>query len=434
MSLKDHCSGLHAGSPSTPGHWTITTPDGPPFLVVRQPHPDTGDPIVDSTKWHGFAIDFWKHLSAWCEFNYTIKLPGQISADLKEYNFDLTNGSKSRGYGTANEDVYGGRTDMYMSAFYVTSARLKRGLMTQPIGNSPLRLVSLGAPDALATMNFLKPFSWKVWTTMMAMMLMAAIVTWFLETGVDSRDDFMDNKRADAASLSRNFGKSLWLSWSSFTGSAAHTPSTRAGMAFNATWTFFCILMVASYTATLAAELSQTGVAFKVESFKHMKSYNMRLCTKADTAYHKFLSGYDPLSGLQLVPVTGGVWGPGGMVQSMVQGRCDAMTDFGGFMNYATHLRCNASRDDEKDEDDVMQELVRAGQLLVPAPERATFGPQDNSIGLHENHTAALDDLNQQIERMRRTGIVAKLLDKSQLNDIDIGTAQVRRRRRWCLF
>ena len=33
---------LHAGSP-----WTITSVDGPPVLVVRAPHPDTGRPLLD---------------------------------------------------------------------------------------------------------------------------------------------------------------------------------------------------------------------------------------------------------------------------------------------------------------------------------------------------------------------------------------------------
>ena len=145
--LKKHCAALHAGSSATPGHWTISTPDGPPFLIVREPHPDTGAPMLDSSKWRGFAVDFWKHLSEHCNFTYTIRLPGQVSDDLSLYDFNLTTGT-SRGYGTSNEDVYSGRADMYMSAFYVNEARLEKGLLTQPIGNSPLRLVSLGAPDA----------------------------------------------------------------------------------------------------------------------------------------------------------------------------------------------------------------------------------------------------------------------------------------------
>ena len=53
VPLPPHCDALHAGSP-----WIITTPDGPPFLTVRAPHPDTGEPMRDSTQWHGFAIDF----------------------------------------------------------------------------------------------------------------------------------------------------------------------------------------------------------------------------------------------------------------------------------------------------------------------------------------------------------------------------------------
>lgn len=276
VPLAAHCEALHSGSP-----WRISTPVAPPMLTI---HDADGTPFKDPSHWRGFAIDFWDEVSKRCHFEYTIRLPGQISDTLADFDFNESTTSM-RSCGQANKDVWiENRSDIYMSSFYVNDVRLNNSLMTQPIMNTPLQLGELASANKASTAGIFSPFHTMTWLMWFVTTGIASFAFWFLDAGV-AGENFLRHKRADMQNLKENFWMSYWLSWSSLTGGNAHRPTTGLGRVFSGVWTFFCLIMIATYTANLAAWLTASTLSTDIESFDHMRSSNKKLCVLENTAY-----------------------------------------------------------------------------------------------------------------------------------------------------
>jgi hypothetical protein len=399
---------------------TLPSSSSPPQI-----HDADGKPIMDRRSWHGFVPDFWDDLSKHCHFDYTIRLPGEVSDSLADFDFNEST-TTMRSYGRANKDVWEyNRSDIYMSSFYVSGGRLQNSLMTQPIMNTPLQLGELASAAKASAGGIADPFHWVTWMMWFVTTGIAALTFWYLDTG-SAGENFLRHKRADAANLAENFWMSYWLSWSSLTGGNAHRPTTGLGRAFSGVWTFFCLIMIATYTANLAAWLTASTLSTDIESFSHMRDTGKKLCVLKNTAYARYLE--ENWKGIQIVGRTASVWEEGGMVEGLLNGDCDAFTDSGIYMHYAQHSRCNAMLDPDvvawsrtkkckgACQKRLMKHLLLTDQKIIMAPEKVEFGLQDNAIGLHKRHAAALDDLNFQIFDMRMSGKIARLMNLHKLD------------------
>eukprot|EP00937_MAST-01D_sp_MAST-1D-sp2_P002788 g2788.t1 len=388
-------------------------------------HDENEMPSLDTSQWRGFVVDFWQELSQKCHFNYTIRLPGQVSDDLSSFDFNEST-TTMRNYGQANRDVWlHNRSDIYMSSFYVNAQRLDKSLMTQPLMNTPLQLGELASVDKAGGGGIFEPFHWHTWVMWFATTGVAAFVFWFLDAGT-AGENFLRHKRADVRNLQENFWMSFWLSWSSLTGGNAHRPTTGLCRAFSGVWTFFCLIMIATYTANLAAWLTHTTLSTDIESFDHMQDSGKRLCVLKGTAYSRYLK--DNWKGITIVERAASVWEEGGMVEALLSGDCDAFTDSGIYMHYAQHKRCNAMLSPDVVEWSpsnkcqgacqrrLMQHLLRTSKKIIMAPEKVEFGLQDNAIGLAPQHVAARDDLNFHIFDMRMSGELARLMKTHKLD------------------
>jgi len=265
------------------GSWRITVVEQAPFVVVRDPLTQT--PYRDTARWSGFNVDMIRKMAARCRFNYTLQLPYQRGATDKArqegYGF-LHNETAS--YGGGQRDVWANHSDWYFSAFYATPGRMANGLVTLPIIPMPLGIVSTGIIVKPQFNAFLEPFTWQVWCAWISATVGAGFIFWLLEAG-RAGADFGTHTGLSWASFTKNICHSVWLSWQATTGASTHTPVTKAGKVFSATWSLFCIVMMASYTASLAAILVQKDVTTSVNGLEHLKGMGEKLCVQRNTAY-----------------------------------------------------------------------------------------------------------------------------------------------------
>ena len=153
-----------------------------------------------------------------------------------------------------------------------------------------------------------------------------------LEAG-NAGTDFHQNQGFQWSSFKANISHSVWLAWSTTTGTNAHSPITLLGKLFSGVWGVFCIVLIASYTASLAAHLVQANADTEVSSFEHMKSEGKMLCVQSGTAYANSLALDGAMKPLLLqfdhVP---------DMLQAlMVKKTCAAMMHTAPVMLYSVH-------------------------------------------------------------------------------------------------
>lgn len=100
---------------------------------------------------------------------------------------------------------------------------------------------------------WLQPFSVDLWFTMIALVLMAGAVIWFLERG-EPKSYF--DKHKDM-SVYPGALKGLYVATGFLTNTAEFIPVTYLGRCFISVWAFVMLVTVSAYTANFAAFLTQ---------------------------------------------------------------------------------------------------------------------------------------------------------------------------------
>ena len=392
-AIKAKCVALHRPEP-----WRITVVEQAPFVKVRDP--DTEEPLRDSSQWTGFSIDLLTMIAERCNFTFSLQLPRQRApADAKVssnatggggavYNYSFLK-SQTANYGAGQRDVWEDHSDMFFSGYYSTPQRMEAGVMTTAVMHTPLSIVTRGNEEVPPWTAFLKPFSWGIWGSWLLAACMSGAVFWVLEAG-KAGADFGTHSGISWQSFRSNIVHSVWLSWSATTGAASHTPGTMLGKCFSSIWSLFCIVMMASYTASLAAHLVQRDVAAEVSGIEDLKRTGAKLCVQNNTAYAKSLSKDHSLEALleyfDDVPA---------MVKAlMVDRRCAAMAHLSANMNYEMATSCRASPP-------YASSMVGVGVF--------NDLDQDMSVGLQKRHSVARDELSYHITALRHSGAIDKL-------------------------
>ena len=382
VPLPTQCEALYRGGKP----WRITVVEQAPFVVVRNPL--TQEPYRDTTRWSGFSIHLIRQLAERCHFRYTLQLPHQRgptdAARQQSYGF-LHNETAS--YGGGQRDVWANHSDWYFAGYYATPGRMEQGLMTLPVMPMPLGIVASGLIAEPQFSAFLGPFTWQLWLAWFGATLCAGVVFWMVEAG-RAGADFGTHTGLTWVSFQRNFLHSVWLSWQATTGASTHTPVTKAGKVFSSMWSLFCIVMLASYTASLAAMLVQQHVTTSINGLETLVSTGKRLCVQRNTAYANSLAKDAAIAPLLLFFDTM----PQMERAMMVGGRCAAMAHTGTTMMHAIHTACRKG---------YAGTMVHVGSL--------SYLDQDMAVGLRFGYEAARDELSWHLTSMRGAGEIDKL-------------------------
>ena len=137
-----------------------------------------------------------------------------------------------------------------------------------------------------AMFNWLDPFEHNLWLTTLASVFFSGLVMFGLErrhwkpvsTCPEEEGDF-EGKNSECNGM--GLFKGVLLSWYHWTGAGGFSPVTTEGNIFLASWSFVILIMVASYTANLAAFLTTAPTTmYSVDSLSTALSQRLPVCVQ----------------------------------------------------------------------------------------------------------------------------------------------------------
>merc|ERR1711981_673475 len=99
--------------------------------------------------------------------------------------------------------------------------------------------------------TFLQPFTNGLWLAIVALSLVSGIVLYAVEYNSTRSQDY-----AEATHWSQGVAVSVYLAFALFTGTGGHAPATRGGRCLGVAMGFVFVVVLAAYTANLAAFLT----------------------------------------------------------------------------------------------------------------------------------------------------------------------------------
>lgn len=124
--------------------------------------------------------------------------------------------------------------------------------------------------------SFLYPFDFKLWICIVGAMLFSSVIYWFLEGGTDDGDLGGDE-------ASHPMSQSIYLTAGAFVGAAGYGPRTIAGKLFAWSWGFWCLLVLAAYTASLASAFTvQAATETSIKTIRDLDKVGGPVCIIAN--------------------------------------------------------------------------------------------------------------------------------------------------------
>ncbi|CAF2900476.1 unnamed protein product, partial [Rotaria sp. Silwood2] len=217
-----------------------------PFGMLQNVTDENGQTTIQYT---GYAIDLYQLLKDQLGFNATLLLkpPDQTYTD-----FVLS----------VSEGVY----DIIIADVTVTSARSKIVDFSSPIYDNSLRLVVRQANNAgIDLFAFLKPFSYRLWILVLGTCIYASILMLLIER---RKNEDLQNR-----SIISQLTLSIWYCFGYMVGFGSEfNARTAGGRLLTAGLYILCLILVASYTANLASDLTVTKSQFVISGIDDIKS------------------------------------------------------------------------------------------------------------------------------------------------------------------
>ncbi|KAL0818978.1 hypothetical protein ABMA28_008267 [Loxostege sticticalis] len=275
LELKEHEIIWMGRSPSKPEgfmiptHLKVLTIEEKPFVYARRiddvsdctseeipcPHYNASDETGQMYCCKGFCMDLLKHLSKVINFTYSLAL----SPDGQFGNYIIKNfstpGAKKEWTGLIGELVYE-RADMIVAPLTINPERAEFIEFSKPFKYQGITILEKKPSRSSTLVSFLQPFSNTLWILVMVSVHVVALVLYLL----DRFSPFgrfklanIDGTEEDALNLS----SAIWFAWGVLlnSGIGEGTPRSFSARVLGMVWAGFAMIIVASYTANLAAFL-----------------------------------------------------------------------------------------------------------------------------------------------------------------------------------
>ncbi|XP_063374819.1 glutamate [NMDA] receptor subunit 1 [Cydia amplana] len=252
-----------------PTHLKVLTIEEKPFVYARRiddgsdctaeeipcPHYNTTDDTDQLYCCKGFCMDLLKHLATWINFTYSLAL----SPDGQFGHYVIKNYSapspKKEWTGLIGELVYE-RADMIVAPLTINPERAEFIEFSKPFKYQGITILEKKPSRSSTLVSFLQPFSNTLWILVMVSVHVVALVLYLL----DRFSPFgrfklanIDGTEEDALNLS----SAIWFAWGVLlnSGIGEGTPRSFSARVLGMVWAGFAMIIVASYTANLAAFL-----------------------------------------------------------------------------------------------------------------------------------------------------------------------------------
>ncbi|CAH0677873.1 unnamed protein product [Spodoptera exigua] len=252
-----------------PTHLKVLTIEEKPFVYTRRiddgsectpeeipcPHYNASEDTDQLYCCKGFCMDLLKHLSKAINFTYSLAL----SPDGQFGNYIIRNltqpGAKKEWTGLIGELVYE-RADMIVAPLTINPERAEFIEFSKPFKYQGITILEKKPSRSSTLVSFLQPFSNTLWILVMVSVHVVALVLYLL----DRFSPFgrfklanIDGTEEDALNLS----SAIWFAWGVLlnSGIGEGTPRSFSARVLGMVWAGFAMIIVASYTANLAAFL-----------------------------------------------------------------------------------------------------------------------------------------------------------------------------------
>lgn len=249
-----------------PKHLRVATIAERPFVWVRPvadesqclpseilcPWTNITDGVAYPYCCEGYCMDLLKSLSQKLNFTYTLY---QVQ-DGQYGTFDFVNGSTYKRWSGMVGDLVRGVADMIIAPLTITPERSMEIDFTKPFKYQGITILAKKQDKSSTLASFLQPFQKTLWILVMVSVHVVALALYLLDRFSPFGRYKLPNSDAteeDALNLS----SAIWFAWGVLlnSGIAEGTPRSFSGRVLGMVWAGFAMIVVASYTANLAAFL-----------------------------------------------------------------------------------------------------------------------------------------------------------------------------------
>ncbi|XP_011496545.1 PREDICTED: glutamate [NMDA] receptor subunit 1 [Ceratosolen solmsi marchali] len=252
-----------------PTHLKVLTVEEKPFVYVRKSAeykcfsdeilcPSYGKSIKNDVATEincckGYCVDLLKELAKTINFTYSLSLSpdGQFGS----YIYKSNNTNRKEWNGLIGEIVYE-RADMIVAPLTINPERAEFIEFSKPFKYQGITILEKKPSRSSTLVSFLQPFSNTLWILVMVSVHVVALVLYLL----DRFSPFGRFKLSNADGTEEdalNLSSAIWFAWGVLlnSGIGEGTPRSFSARVLGMVWAGFAMIIVASYTANLAAFL-----------------------------------------------------------------------------------------------------------------------------------------------------------------------------------
>ncbi|KAL6267005.1 hypothetical protein P5V15_000085 [Pogonomyrmex californicus] len=261
----------------------IGTAPAVPWSVIKK-DPVTGQEMRNEDGkeiWEGYCIDFVKKLSEEMQFDYDLIIP-----EDQEFGKKLPNGEWSGLIG----DLAKGETDIAVAALTMTSEREEVIDFVAPYFEQSGILIVMRKPVRKTSLfKFMTVLRLEVWLSIVGALTLTGIMIWILDKY--SPYSARNNKRLYPYPC-REFTlkESFWFALTSFTPQGGgEAPKALSSRTLVAAYWLFVVLMLATFTANLAAFLTVERMQSPVQSLEQLaRQSRINYTVLANSSAHQY--------------------------------------------------------------------------------------------------------------------------------------------------
>jgi len=252
-----------AGNPDPMANKTfvITAILNPPYTMLVESH----EKLSGNARFEGFAIDLATELALVLGFNFTFKL-----VDDGNYGSKISPGNWNGMLG----EVMDGTADFCIADVSITSSRALAFSFSMPwlnLGISILYVRPRAAPPSL--LAFLDPFTTDVYIFTLLVFVLVTLIIYVLARFSPNQWEEPDNCTKDPEEYENQFSflNSFWFVLGALMQQGSDVEPLSLCVRFAAgMWFFFALIMIASYTANLAAFLTVETLESPIDSVEDL--------------------------------------------------------------------------------------------------------------------------------------------------------------------
>ncbi|XP_065363023.1 ionotropic receptor 25a [Calliphora vicina] len=243
----------------------IGTTEAIPWSYYRR-DPQTGEKILDSNgnpTWEGFCIDFIETLSEKLNFEYELIDPVKGKFGKRDVETGKWDGIVG--------DLVSGETDLAVTALKMYSEREEVIDFIAPyFEQTGISIVMRNPVRQTSLFKFMTVLRLEVWLSIIAALVATAVMIWVM----DKYSPYSSRNNKDAYPYPcREFTlrESFWFALTSFTPQGGgEAPKAVSGRILVAAYWLFVVLMLATFTANLAAFLTVERMQTPVQSLEQL--------------------------------------------------------------------------------------------------------------------------------------------------------------------